>query len=141
LELSIPNRSRPFSLEAFVGIRYYYFWTQVKVTGSNAQLGTASRRGTGDLDWVDPMIGGRFAVPIMDKVDLQVRGDIGGFGLGSDLAWSMSGFVRYFFDSRPLGMKPWFALGYKVLSFDWEDGSRAIDLEMSGPGMAIGATF
>jgi len=141
LALPLPERTRPFILEAFLGARYYYFWTQVKVTGSNAQLGSASRRATGDIDWVDPMIGGRFAVPILEKLDLQVRGDIGGFDLGSKLAWSMAAFLRYHFDSRPLGMRPWFALGYKVLDFDWEDGSRSIDLNMTGPAMAIGVTF
>jgi hypothetical protein len=141
LALPLPERTRPFVLQAFLGTRYYYFWTKVDVTGTNAQLGSASRTATGDLDWWDPMIGGRFAVPILEPLDLQVRGDIGGFDLGSELAWSMAGFLRYHFAARPLGLKPWLALGYKVLDFDWKDRSKSIDLNMAGPALALGATF
>lgn len=141
LELALPQRVRPMTIEAFAGARYYYFWTQLKVTATNARLGSASRRATGDLDWWDPMIGGRFAVPIMDKLDLQVRGDIGGFGAGSDLAWSMVGFLRYNFDSRPFGITPSIGVGYKVLDFDWKDGGREMDLNIAGPAIGIDLAF
>jgi hypothetical protein len=141
LALPLPERTRPVVLQAFLGTRYYYFWTKVRIDASNAQLGSASRSATGDLDWWDPMIGGRFAVPILEPLDLQVRGDIGGFGLSSELAWSMAGFLRYHFAARPLGLKPWLALGYKVLDFDWKDRSKSIDLNMAGPALALGATF
>ncbi len=38
-------------------------------------------------DWADPVIGARWTTPLAEKWTLLLRGDIGGFGAGSDLSW------------------------------------------------------
>ena len=37
--------------------------------------------------WADPLIGVRWEVPVLDRLSLDFRGDIGGFGASSDLVW------------------------------------------------------
>ena len=41
----------------------------------------------GSKDWVDPLIGARWLWDFADKWKLIARGDIGGFGVGSDFTW------------------------------------------------------
>lgn len=149
LRLPLPARNKPFAVEALAGGRYNYFWTRVRAAGSTtipglpsgSQAVSGAVAGGGDIDWVDPFIGGRFMVPITNDIDLQFRGDIGGFGAGSDLAWSIVSGFKYRIPWEPLGVHPWFALTYKVLSFDYEDGAVGIDLTLQGPAVGIGLTF
>ena len=49
----------------------------------------------GSRDWIDPIVGGIIHVDLMEKLAFRVRGDIGGFdiGSGSDLVWNaLAGF-------------------------------------------------
>ena len=43
------------------------------------------------VDWLEPFVGGRFILALSNRVALTVRGDVGGFGVGSDLTWSLVG--------------------------------------------------
>lgn len=149
LELALPKRAQPVYVDAIAGGRYNYFWTRVHATTSTKILGlpqgsqavSQAVAGGGDVDWVDPFIGLRFGVPLTDDIQLTFRGDIGGFGAGSDLAWNLIGGLQYRIPWEPLGVHPWFALGYKVYAFDYESGSLAMDLTMQGPVTAIGLAF
>jgi len=149
LELALPDRSAPLVVEALAGGRYNYFWTSVHANAETTILGLprgsqAVERavsGGGDLDWVDPFVGGRFAVPLTDDLELRFRGDIGGFGAGSDLAWSLLGSLQYALAWRPLGIGPSLLLGYKVLSFDYDAGNLLIDLTYQGPFIGLNAAF
>lgn len=87
-------------------------------------------------DWVDPIIGLRYIYLFNDKWLLSLRGDIGGFGAGSDFTWNAIGFVQW---------KPWkyagILAGYRALDQDYEDGSGAdrfkYDMRLHGPVMAV----
>jgi hypothetical protein len=39
-------------------------------------------------DWIDPYVGMRWQWRMAEKWGLRMRGDIGGFGIGSDLTWN-----------------------------------------------------
>jgi hypothetical protein len=149
LELAMPKRERPFTLEALAGGRYMYYWTSVsanastKVTGlpggSQAVNQAVSAHAT--LDWVDPFIGGRFAVPLTNDIEFSFRGDIGGFGAGSDLAWSLVGGLKYDLPFRPFDTRTWFGVGYKILAFDYDTGNATLDFQYRGPTTALGIVF
>lgn len=147
LEYRFLNRSRPFFADVFVGGRYYYFWTQGKVKATAKLLGLPSGpqvlrtagRTTTTLDWVDPVVGFRWSIPVLEDLDVGFRGDVGGFEAGSDLAWSLTGTLRYHLPWRPCGVDPALVLGYRILDFDYESGGTTMDLSMSGP--ALGLTF
>ena len=49
--------------------------------------------------WADPLIGFRWEVPVLDRLSLAFRGDIGGFGASSDLIWGIDSEVRYWLPS------------------------------------------
>jgi hypothetical protein len=149
LRLAMPNRTVPFRLDALAGGRYYNYWGSVHANASTKiqglpggpQSAEQAVEAHGSVDWIDPFIGGRFTVPLTDDIEFSFRGDIGGFGLGSDLAWSLVSGLKYRIPWEPLGVHPWFALGYKVLSYDYDKNGTLIDLTFQGPFTGIGLTF
>jgi hypothetical protein len=69
--------------------------------------------------WFDPLLAARFTVPLENSNwRLGVRGDIGGFGIGSDIAWQVYPLVGYRF-SHLFEM----ALAYRWLGMEYETGS------------------
>ncbi len=68
--------------------------------------------------WTDPIIGGRWWWNFADRWSLVVRGDIGGFGVGSEFTWQALGLI----DWQPFKHVS-FAGGYRALYQDYEDGS------------------
>jgi hypothetical protein len=92
-----------------------------------------------DKSWIDPLVGARFATPLGEKWNFEVAGDVGGFGLGSDIAinaWPMVGYEIS--DNAQL------TFGYRLLYMDYDSGSGAhlfaYDMLTMGPvaGAVIG---
>ena len=71
-------------------------------------------------DWVDPIIGLRLTKQVSPRASFLARGDIGGFGAGSDLAWNVEAGAEFRF-TRHLGVQVLF----KAMSLDYEEGSGA----------------
>jgi opacity protein-like surface antigen len=127
---------RTLSLDLLGGARYTDLEGEVDIEGPfgiNPSFDASE-------DWIDPIVGGRITLDLTDKLALRVRGDIGGFdiGSGSDLAWNiMAGFGYTLSERTTL----W--LGYRHLDVDYDDGSGSdlfeYDISMSGPiaGLAI----
>jgi hypothetical protein len=69
-------------------------------------------------DWVDPYLGLRWQWKFAEKWGTDLRGDIGGFGIGSDITWNLVGMVKF---------KPWKHVGlfggYRALYQDYSTGS------------------
>ncbi|MBY0276582.1 hypothetical protein K2Z84_14665 [Candidatus Binatia bacterium] len=130
------------TVDALAGGRYNYLYNSIDVTTSSGVSGPG-RNAT--VDFVDPFVGGRWAVELVDGLSLLFRGDIGGFGAGSQLAWSLLGGFRY---ETPWSLGPArlnaFA-AYKVYDFDYDSGSgsarRSIAEEYRGPALGLGAAF
>jgi len=91
-------------------------------------------------DWVDPSIVVRATVPLGEKWFLQGRGNIGGWGVGSDLYWQVQGDVGYRHSPRLL-----FTFGYRYIAIDYDHGSgpdRFIyKVDSFGPTLKVGFTF
>ena len=91
-------------------------------------------------NWVDPYIGLRWQWQINEKWGTRLRGDIGGFGVGSDLTWNLVGLVEF---------KPWKHVsivgGYRALYQDYSTGSGnnefAFDATMKGPVLGLNITW
>ncbi len=94
-------------------------------------------------DWVDPFVGGRAIVDLTDRVVLVVRGDIGGFGVGSDFTWHTLGMLGYRFEL--FGAEATALAGYRALYQDYDSGSGANefrwDLTIHGPIFALNFNF
>lgn len=130
------------TVDALAGGRYNYLYNSIDVTTDSGVSGPG-RNAT--VDFVDPFVGGRFAVELVDGLSVLFRGDIGGFGAGSQLAWSLLGGFRY---ETPWSLGPArldaFA-AYKVYDFDYDSGSgsatRSIAEQYRGPALGLGAVF
>jgi hypothetical protein len=91
--------------------------------------------------WVDPIIVARTRFNMLNNlVFIQLRGDIGGFGIGSDIAWQAQLYagVRI---SKLLQA----SIGYRVISTDFEDGTGKeyflYDINTYGPVIRFGFNF
>ena len=89
-----------------------------------------------DANWVDPLAGLNYVVPIGGKWTHTLRGDVGGFGVGSDLTWHMITTFR----RQNTDRFAWY-VGYRVIAFDYEDGSgrnyQHYDLTQQGPSVGV----
>jgi hypothetical protein len=85
---------------------------------------------------VDPLVGGRIILPIGKRWSFYARGDVGGFGVGSDLSWNAT--VAF---SVKATEHVSFQFGYRALDIDYEDGEGsdkfAFDAMLAGPGGAV----
>lgn len=82
--------------------------------------GIAIARG-GSVDWVDPVIGGRIRHRLGPGQELVLRGDVGGFGVGSEFSWNVLG--TYGFEiCQQDGVTYSGILGYRALDVDYEKG-------------------
>ena len=125
----IQHDSHTFDIIA--GLRYIDMENTVSVVGGPTLLDD-------NQDWTDPLIGARWMWGFADGWSLIARGDIGGFGVGSDFSWHALGLVEW---------QPWkhasFIAGYRALDVDYEDGSGrdyfSMDATIHGP--VIGLNF
>jgi hypothetical protein len=139
----LPERRRPISLGVYAGMRYVHLGSHIDSTASIDQLGLAREtEASVTYDWADPLVGVRFEVPLHDRLSLDFRGDIGGFGASSDLIWGLVGTVRYWMKWNPRGVRPWLGAGYRVAAFDRGDSDATeADMQFRGPMTALGIVF
>lgn len=132
-----------WSLEALAGVRYTDLEVQTQVSSSFA-LGpgqsSSVRQQDRSVDWVDPIVGLRTQFHLGEKWDLLLRGDIGGFGVGSEFTWNAFGGAAYRFHR---GMRVVF--GYRGLYQDYKTGSGADffawDMTLHGPLVGVSFSF
>ncbi len=122
--------------EVLGGVRFTSLTATVVLTPftGNAQTGESTK------SWIDPIVGARVKAPIGKGWSLEGYGDVGGFGIGSDLTWCLTGRVNWQV-SPSMGV----GAGYRVLYQDYETGSGA-DLfrwkvTTQGPLVAVNVSF
>lgn len=91
---------------------------------------------SGDEEWFDPFIGLRSQWNFHEKWFLAAKGDIGGFGIGADLAWSLQATVGYQFTHHVSA-----ELGYRHLFTDYSDGGFTWDLAQAGLYTGVNIRF
>jgi hypothetical protein len=122
-------------LEFLFGLAYVDLTADLKVTGETVDL-AASR----DADWIDPTLGLQYNLPLGEAWRLNLRGDIGGFGVGSEFMYHLLASTRWQ-ASEAAGV----FFGYRLISFDYEDGSgrdyQHYDLTEQGPLVGVSVSF
>ena len=111
-----------------IGVRYMDIDAEVGLTPPGVRVASGEH-------WLDPVAGVRYRAVLSDKWTFSGRGDIGGFGFGTDFSWQLIGVFRYQMSPR------WsLALGYRHLDIDYDESDFAFDGSMSGPlvGFAYG---
>jgi hypothetical protein len=80
-----------------------------------------------DKNWADPIVGVRTQWPLGDHFFLAAQGDVGGFGVSSDMAWRAQATVGCQFNESVSA-----ELGYRYLHTDYSDGAFTYDMTQSG---------
>lgn len=87
--------------------------------------------------WVDPVIIARLSETIDDTWQFQFRGDLGGFGIGSDFTWQLQGSVGYRFSKLFQT-----TVGYRIIGMDYDKGSGPdrfrYNMDTFGPMIKLG---
>jgi hypothetical protein len=141
------------AVDAEGGFRYWNFTvgTTLDATGSVSypDLGIDASHSLGvsisnTVQWVDPLIGLRLRHRFTDYQDVLLRGDIGGFGLGSQFSWQLLAAYTYRWKvSDSLSVAG--VLGYRALSTNYSSGSgfgaAGMNLLFHGPLIGFGVRF
>lgn len=120
-------------IEVLGGLRYVSIDASLDLTTG---LGSASADQT--KSWVDPFIGVRYTLPFAKRWKWVARGDVGGFGLGSDFAWNLASY----FDAS-VGKLVSIGFGYRAIYADYDDGSgsQQFRYDVTSHGPVAGVTF
>ena len=86
--------------------------------------------------WFDPYVGLRGRYNFNKVFYTGVRGEIGGFGVGSDLMWEVEGVIGI-----NLTHCIFTEVGYRALSVDYENDGLLFDTITHGPQITTGITF
>jgi hypothetical protein len=99
---------------------------------------------SGSVDWLDPVIGARVRYTVAPGHELWLRGDIGGFGVGSDFSWQAIGAYGFEFGTYQ-GITFSGVIGYRALYVDYVQGEGRqryeFDMLQHGPVLGVSARF
>ena len=94
------------------------------------------------IQWVDPVFGVRIRHQFTPHQELNVRGDIGGFGLGSQFSWQAVAVYSYAWELDG-GQKLAALLGFRALGVNYSQGSglNAVGINETLYGPIIGVSY
>lgn len=119
-------------LEVLGGVRYNNLHLELR--GDYPTVPTA------DFNFWDPFVGARVSFPILDSLSINLRADIGGFGIGSRVSWQVFPFFSW-------GFSDWgsFELGYRAFQTTYHTGSGITELDYDvityGPQLGLTLHF
>lgn len=113
------------TVDVGVGGRYYDVHTQIDGPYRDA----SDHKG-----WADPLLVMRVRQQLTEDFFGQLVGDIGGFGVSSDLTWQLTAAAGY-------KLSPYadLLLGYRYLDYDYSKDGFVYDMATSG--LALGVNF
>ena len=126
--------------EVGVGGRLTNIRTDIDIRRNVLPAGTEEVTASGSKTWFDPVLITRINADINNKWLFQLRGDVGGFGIGSDFTWQLQAYAGYRF-SKVFQL----TAGYRILSIDYDKGvdtERFIyNVDTFGPVIRFGFNF
>lgn len=136
-ELAVLHKFLPW-LEAGIAGTLNFIQSDIGITLNTP--GNPSRSNIVDKAWVDPSIVARAKFPFSSKWALQVRGNVGGFGIASKFAWQGQVYIGYRL-SKLLQL----SIGYRAIGMDYEKGTGQdrflYDITTFGPVLRFGFNF
>lgn len=121
-----------YRMDVFAGARIMVL--EADLTGRFVGGGQETR-GT-STSWADPIIGIRGQADFAERWFFRYNGDIGGFGVSSDLTWQAFAGIGYrVSDSVAI------AAGYRGIGMDYSEGSFFLDTVTHGPVLGVEIRF
>jgi len=122
------DSGREHTADLLLGTRFFYLGNEL----DGAAIPDVER----STDFFDLIVGGRASSQLTEGFGLTLRGDLGGFDLGSssELSWNVFGGATWELGPGQL------VAGYRALHIDRDVGSTGLDAGWSGPvlGYAFG---
>ena len=115
------------NLEFIAGLR------QQDITVSLASL---NRKPEQSVIWTDPFVGIIYARPLKGNFHTSLRGDLGGFGIESDIAVNAEAMIRY-----QMGNTFSIKFGYRYLKVKFDDNTFLYDISLDGFQLGLGIRF
>ncbi len=124
--------SKRGSVDVTAGARIWHLDNSIDLfQGESQVVSTGQSQG-----WVDPVLGGRFRVSLDKGWFANLKGDAGGFGIGSQVTWQI-----YTGIGKEIKNKYSLLLGYRYLDVDYQNGGFLYDTHMSGLLAGFGIRF
>jgi hypothetical protein len=136
------GRTPAVVVEPYVGGRWTKLDVDLDLTVTDV-LGSRSFPFEDDTGWADPIFGVMTQWNLYPRWNLTFGGDVGGFGVGTDLAWSAIGLAgyRFHFSKRIMGNV---LFGYRALYQDFQSDNPArfkFDTTLHGPFLGVSIQF
>jgi hypothetical protein len=140
------------AFDLLAGARYWHQDVDISadLTGTvalNGPLGIAITGNraiakSGSVDWVDPFVGARVRQQLAPGQEIVLRGDVGGFGAGSQFSWEAIATYNWLLGVTH-GIPVDGYVGFRALSADFSQGSGTSKFEFDNViyGPVIGATM
>ncbi len=132
-----------FDLDILAGARGYSIDLDVNIdpfVGPAGAVRFPGRFASRSLSFVDPIIGAKANWKLSEKWDMDLYGDIGGFGVGSDFTYR-TGVNFGYAANKTVSLRA----GYILMDFDYSQGSgldrATYDTTMYGPVLGAGFKF
>jgi hypothetical protein len=113
-----------YSVDAVAGARFWHLNNSLDLSAGTLPAATAGQT----QSWVDPVLGAKFRLNFNRGWYANLKGDVGGFGAGSQLTWQVYSGV-----GKEIKEKYSFLLGYRYMFVDYRNGGFLYDIHMSGP--------
>lgn len=138
-ELAGLRRVTPW-LEVGIGGILNSIQAEANINVNNIGGGSTNRVKKQSQTWYDPMLIARIKHNPVKKFMYEFRGEIGGFGIGSNFAWQVQAYAGYRF-SKLFHM----TAGYRVISLNYETGEGEdrflYNVDTFGPVIRFGFNF
>lgn len=114
-------------VSALVGVR----WVDIDY---DVSLGSLS--GSFAADWVDPWVGMRAVLPLNDTFAMRLRGDVGGFGVGTNFTWQGIAVLGW-----TVARDVTIDFGYRAIGLDYDASGTNYDVLFHGPIFGLVVSF
>ena len=115
------------NLEFIAGLR------QQDITVSLALLNQKQEQ---SVIWIDPFVGIIYTRPLNGSFHISLRGDLGGFGIESDMAVNAEAMFRY-----QIGNTFSIKFGYRYLKVKFDESNFLYDISLDGFQLGLGIRF
>jgi opacity protein-like surface antigen len=122
--------------DLIVAGRYTRLDLDLNFVGSGSPLPGGTRSLSAGQNWWDPVVGVRVTLPFAERWSAMLYGDVGGFGVGSDLTYQGIAGVNWQF-SEHVSAK----LGYRYIYQDYENNGFVWKMAAYGPYLGVGIRF
>lgn len=88
--------------------------------------------------FLEPLVGGRLSLNLLPNLDLGVRGDVSGFGVGTDLSWNLAAGLKW-----QIARSWTLLIGYQIYSLDFskDQGDDNLGLDFQEQSIHLGFRY